>query len=260
MKSSLKDLIFILAASSGGILLSSSLVFAADAPVCYSEADLMHDLKYGNCQALGDHHPEDMNFCPEFSDKLKNNPQDIAAQFFTKISEGDFFAQISRCKASEHFMEKAMAANSVLESSVLYRYAKKCNPEGVIYARVFGAKEEADKKEKMTPSEVIKKEVDQKNIRLAVETDSAKSTALKKSIDQCAKTLANLAIPKFKLEDIRSLKFPTEAKVVLLKKADAHGLGDESIVRTISSVPTSSGVSNPSTPTQTPTPSASPGK
>mgnify|MGYP001550390438 CR=1 FL=1 len=158
-------------------------------------------------------------------------------QIFSKINEGHFFATAIDCKPAANFITKSMRANSVLESPVLFRFAKKCNVEGILFARVFGAKETVDKKTKLTPSAVIKNEIDQQNIQLAVETDAPKSTELKKHIDQCNKALVSLTQPQFKLEDIRSLKFPTDAKVVLLKTAAQHGLGDDSIQRTVSSVP-----------------------
>jgi len=214
---------------------SAPAVTADSVPVCYSQDDLMRDLKYGNCQALNDKKPEEINFCPELSDKIKNNPQSIAMQFFDKINEGNFFISAIGCKSAERFLKKTMAANSVLGSPVLFRFANKCNAEGILFARVFGAKEVIDKKSKLTPSVVIKNEIDQQSMKLAVETDAPKSTELKKHIDQCNKALLSLTQVKFKLEDIRSLKFPTEVKVLLLKEAHDRGLGDENIERMISS-------------------------
>lgn len=231
--------------------LETKLEASTTTPVCYSQDDLMRDLKYGNCQALSDKKPEDINFCPELSDRMKNNPQGIAMQIFEKINEGNFFSTAMSCKSTANFIEKSMRANSVLESPVLFRFAKKCSSEGILFARIFGAKEVVDKKTKLTPSLVIQKEIDQQNVRLAVETDAPKSTELKKHIDQCNKALLSLSQPQFKLEDIRSLKFPTDAKVVLLKAASKHGLADDSIQRTISSGPATPTV--PTTATAVPT-------
>lgn len=230
------------------LLITTSLISAkshaeetapAKTPVCYSQDDLYRDLKYGHCDLFVPNSKNDSVslVCPELQDVLKHDPVSLLFSFYDKANEGAFLSQTLNCAGTQNFIKKNINVSAVDSSSLLMRFAKKCSSEGIIYARLYGAEDKKDARLKQKPSENLQKQLEELKIKMAVETDSAKSTTLKKSFDECTKSLALLTQPKLKLEDIRSLKIPTEAKVVFLKQADKSGLGDESVQRTISSVP-----------------------
>jgi hypothetical protein len=208
-------------------------------PVCYSQDDLYRDLKYGHCDLFvpGSKNENISPVCPELQDVLKHDPASLVISFYDKANEGLFLAQALNCSGTIHFIKKNIHFSSVETSGVLARYAKKCSVEGIIYARLFGAEDKKDARYQQKPSEIIQKKLDELKVKMAVETDGTQTTALKKSFDECTKAMASLAQPKIRLEDIRGLKVPTEVKVVFLKQADKSGLGDDSVQRTISSVP-----------------------
>jgi hypothetical protein len=211
----------------------------ANKPFCYSQDDLYHDLKYGQCDLFipGSKNDDISPVCPELKDVLKHDPVAILMDLYDKAGEGTFLTQALNCSGTLRFVSKHINFSSWDTSSLLSRYAKKCRAEGIIYARLFGAEDLKDKRLKEKPSELIQKQLDEMKIKLAVETDAAKATTLRKSMDDCTKSLAFLSEEKIKLDDIRNLKIPTEAKVVFLKQADKIKLGDDSIERTLSSVP-----------------------